>query len=406
MMKKILSVALLGLMAAGSLSAVTKVSQGDAALKAAGADGIMVFQYAADWDRYSKRRCEELMSDAKLLAAAGDAVLMPYPRYETPSKEINEKMADLRGKLNIPMPKSIPAILFFDQAGHHLCTLEGRVMTDASNATLAKIVAGRLKAAKAQADLLEQAQAASGEQKAALIGKACRVPGLNFTADALKQMREADPEDKSGYIAALEANDYKLAEKVRGMELAEGISFVDAILADPKYTDIAKQGAIAGLLALWREKGNLSQIKLMKSYCDKSIAIDPDYYHAKSARQIKKLWLKEFDLASGWFKAMLPTDTTPVEMTGPIPITQAGKYSVRFNFTSGKDGLTIKGVRLYDGKSQVAEDVHDGFAGHNPVDNVYSLNVPKALKNPRLVFTFNQGGNSRNSYGKIVIERQ
>ncbi len=404
-MKTMLSIALFSLMAASSLSAVTKVSQGDAALSAAGADGIMVFQYAADWDRYSKRRCEELMADPAVTAAAGDAVYLAYPRLETPSKEQNAKTAELRGKLNIPMPKTIPAILFFDKAGHHLCTVEGRSLTDANNATVAKIVAGKLKSAKEQAALLEKAKAASGAEKAALIGQACRVGGLNFTPDALKQMKAADPEDKSGYMAALEANDYNLAEKIRTMEMAEAIKFVDGILDDPRYTKIAQQGAIAGLLALWRDKGSMSQVKLMKSYCDKSFAIDPDYYHARSARQIKTMWLKEFDLASGWFKAMMPTDTTPVEMSGTIPITQAGTYTLTFNYKSGKEGLTIKAVTLYDGKLQVAEDRHDGFAGHNPVSNVYTLKLSKAVKKPRLLFTFNQGG-SRDTYGKIELKRQ
>ncbi len=404
-MKKILSIALLALMSASSLSAVTKVTQGDAALSAAGADGIMVFQYAADWDRYSKRRCEELMKDPAVTAAAGDEVYFAYPRFETPSKEQNAKSAEQRGKLKIPMPKPIPAILFFDKQGHHLCTVEGRSLTDADNATVAKIVAAKLKAAKEQAELLKQAQAASGAAKAALIGKACRVGGLNFTADAIKQMKEADPQDSSGYIAALEATDYKLAEKIRGMKMAEAITFVDGILADARYTKIAQQGAIAGLLGLWREKGSMDQIKLMKGYCDKSIAIDPDYYHARSARQIKTMWLKEFDLASGWFKAMLPADMTPVEMVGPIPISQAGTYTLTFNYKSGKEGLSIKGVNLYDGKTQVAGDMHDGFAGHNPVSNVYTLKVPKAVKKPRLLFIFNQG-ESRDTYGKIELKRQ
>ncbi len=404
-MKKMLSIVLLALMGASSLSAVTMVSQGDAALSAAGANGIMVFHYAQDWDRYSKRRCEELMKDSAVAAAAGDAVYMAYPRYEVPTKAENAKMQELRGKLNIPMPKTIPAILFFNKEGHHLCTVEGRSLTAADNATVAKIVASNLKAAKTQADLLAKAQEASGVEKAALIGQACRVPGLNFTADAIKQMREADPEDESGYIAALEANDYKLAEKVRKMEMDDAIRYVDEVLADSRYTKIAQQGAIAGLLGLWREKGSMSQIKLMKSYCDKSVAIDPDYYHARSARQIKTMWLKEFDLASGWFKAMLPADTTPVEMTGPIPIKQSGKYTLSFHYKSGKEGLTIKGVTLYDGKVKVAEDMHNGFAGNNPVNHVYTLNVTKAVKKPRLLFTFNQG-ESRDSYGKIELKRQ
>lgn len=403
-MKKLLTLALLALMGASPLSAVSKVSQGDVALSTASQNGIIVFYYAADWDRYSKRRCEELMSDSTFTQAAGNAVLMPYPSYEAPTEVQKKKLAEQRGKLSIPNPRTYPALIMLDKQGNHLCTIEGRSITASSNAEVAQLVATKLKAAHQQAALMTKANAASGVDKAKLIGQACKVEGLNYPPNAVKMIKEADPDDSTGYATALETNDYKEADKVKKMEMDEGIKYVSAIIADKKYSTLARQGAVAGLIALWRSKGNMSQVKLMKSFCDKSIALNPDYYHAKSANNIKTLWLKEFSADSGWFKAMLPTDETPVEMTGTIPITQAGNYSISFHYKSGNDGLTIKSVTLYDGKTKVAEDVHDGFAGHNPIKNVYTLKLGRSVKSPRLVFTFKQG-NNRNSYGQIAIKK-
>lgn len=407
-MNPYLSTSLAALLLLGStapLSAVTKATQGDSALSSASDDGIMVFCYAADWDRYSKKRCDEIMQDSSIAAAAGKAVYLPYPSYESPSKAQIEKLAALRGKLNIPRPLSYPAIIMMDKTGHHLCTIEGRAITASSNAELAKTISAKLKAAKQQAALVAQAKSASGVEKAKLLGKASKVEGLNFPADALKQIKEADPKDSSGYAAALDTNDYKLAEKVAKMSMDEAIAFVTSIVDDEKYTTIARQGAIASMLGMWRTKGKMSQVKLMQSFCDQSIALDPDYYHARSARYIKTHWLKEFSATSGWFSTMIPEDTTPVEMTGKIPITQAGTYTVTLSYTSGSDGLTIKGIALYDGSKKVAEDIHDGFAGHNPVKNVYTLKVAKAPSKPKLVFTFNQG-KDRNTNGKIEIKKQ
>lgn len=404
-MNRFLTTALLGIMSASTLSAVSKVSQGDSALSSAREDGIIIFCYAADWDRYSKRRCDELMQDKSLAGAAGDAVYLPYPSYETPTDAQNKKLTAMRGKLNIPRPLSYPALLLMDKKGHHLCTIEGRDISASSNAELAKLVAKRLKAAQQQAELVAKAMATTGVERAKLMGKACKVEGLNFPADAIKLIKEADPKDSSGYAAALETNDYKEAAKVSKMEMEDAIAYVTAIVDDERYTPLARQGAIAGLLGMWRTKGSMSQIKLMRKLCDKSSELNPDYYHARSAQYIKTNWLKEFSVASGWFGTMIPEDATPVEMTGKIPINKAGTYTVTLNYKSGSDGLTIRSVTLYDGTKQVAQDAHDGFAGQNPVKNIYTLKVNKSVSKPRLVFVFNQG-KSRNTNGQIDIKYQ
>ncbi len=404
-MKKFLTIALLALMSASTLSAVSKVSQGADALKGAKADGIMVFHYAADWDRYSKRRCDELMQDASIAKAAGSAVYMLYPAFEDPTDAQKKQLEKLRDKIQIVRPLTYPAIQMFNAQGYRICNIEGRDITATENADIAKIVAAKLDAYKQQTALVNKANAANGVEKAKLMGQACRIEGIQYPENALKIIEEADPEDKSGYIVALKANDYGLSSKVREMEMDAAIAYVDSIINDEKYTAQARQGAIAGLLALWRNKGTMAQVALMKKYCNLSIALNPNYYHAKSANQIKTLWLKEFTADSGWFKAMLPADTTPVEMKGKIPIQAAGTYTITMIYTGGSDGLTTKSITLYDGATRVAEDVHNGFAGHNPVNNVYTLTVPKTVKKPSLVFVFNQG-ESRNSYGRIEIKKK
>ena len=102
---------------------------------------------------------------------------------------------------------------------------------------------------------------------------------------------------------------------------------------------------------------------------------------------------------------MIPGDTTPVEVVGDIPMKAAGTYTVTLAYTSGNHQGVFTAVELYDGKKKVAEDRHVGSSGHKSSNNVYTLNVPAAVKNPRLFITFNMG-NDRTSYGQITIEKK
>lgn len=62
-------------------------------------------------------------------------------------------------------------------------------------------------------------------------------------------------------------------------------------------------------------------------------------------------------------------------------------------------------VELYDGKTKVAEDRHAGSSGHKQSNNVYTLNVSKVVKKPRLYVTFDMETN-RDSYGRITVTKK
>ena len=90
---------------------------------------------------------------------------------------------------------------------------------------------------------------------------------------------------------------------------------------------------------------------------------------------------------------------------GEIPMKSAGTYTVTFKYTSGNHAAKITALELYDGKKKIAEDRHTGSTGHQSSNNVYTLNVPASVRNPRLYVTFDMG-NNRTSYGTITVEKK
>ena len=130
--------------------------------------------------------------------------------------------------------------------------------------------------------------------------------------------------------------------------------------------------------------------------------IDPDSILGQSAIDAERMWIRDLNLVEGWSPQVIPADTTPVEVAGPLPIKGAGTYEVTFTYRKGSHAAYIEAVELYDGKTKVAEDRHNGSAGIRHSNNVYTLKVASALKKPRLMVTFNMKQN-RDSYGSITV---
>ena len=117
------------------------------------------------------------------------------------------------------------------------------------------------------------------------------------------------------------------------------------------------------------------------------------------------MWVRELNLIEGWSPEVIPAEKTPVEVSGSLPFKEAGTYQVSFNYQRGSHAARFMAVELYDGKTKVAEDRHNGSAGLKHSNNVYTLEVPKAVKKPRLYITFDMETN-RDSYGRITVTKK
>lgn len=60
-----------------------------------------------------------------------------------------------------------------------------------------------------------------------------------------------------------------------------------------------------------------------------------------------------------------------------------GKMTFSFNYQSGGSGLYIRSVQILKNGEVIAEEIHDGFAGNNPKDNIYTLESPLLKKSEK-----------------------
>lgn len=93
-----------------------------------------------------------------------------------------------------------------------------------------------------------------------------------------------------------------------------------------------------------------------------------------------------------------------MDVTGKID-TQ-GNYKVTFLYTGGSTKLEIKGVELYKNGQKVTEDIHDGSAGGQHIDNVYLIKVPQFETGAKYEIKATVRGDiDNNSSGAVLIRK-
>ncbi len=255
--------------------------------------------------------------------------------------------------------------------------------------------------------LAEAAQTKDPLLKARKLGRAAELPGIKRPNNIQKLLKDADPEDKSGYSRRLAYNPSAHAEgmvnnKEKTME--QKLTELEAMLEDSAYTDEQKQGICATYIGMIRRSGDPNRIKRIPLIAERMRSYAPTTVQAKSAAIAVRQWVRQLSLSDGWSPLVLPRDNKPVALEGAIPIKAAGTYEVTFTYTSGTQALGIAAVELYDGDKKVAEDRHNGSTGHKSSGNVYVLKVPAAVTMPRVIVTFNQ--KNFDTYGNISIRKK
>lgn len=378
-------------------------------------DGYVLALYAEDWDKFSKKTVKSFYKNKAFRQEMANSVIIEYAApnfFSAPTKE-NPDLRDCRkereaklGKLKWTGAHTYPAFVLYDKNGRHYATVLVPHADRKNPEKIAKQIAAARKALAEQNDLLAQAEKESGIAKAKLLGKAASFSNINRPDNIVKRIKEVDPEDKSGYVRSLEFNGHAYAEGTsKTKDWKATLAEVEAKIADKSYTDAQRQGLYATAIGLLHRHGTVADQKKLVKYLRAMEKLDPDSILGISAERAEMLWVVDLSYADGWSPAVLPTDTTPTEVKGPLPIKEAGTYTVTFSYTRGAHQLVVLGVELYDGNKKVAEDIHRGSTGVRQDKNVYTLEVSSAVKNPVLKVSLDMT-KSRDSYGTIRIEKK
>lgn len=369
-------------------------------------DGYAVVMYARDWDKYSKKTAKLMLADPAVSKALGNAVVLEMDVPNVTPKEEHEANKKRFGNMDLSFPNVYPAIILYDKNCRRLADICIPFAERNKPIAVAEKVATAMTAARKQAKLLAQAEGAQGVEKARLIGQAAAVAGINRPNNVAKTLQQLDPEDKSGMYEVATLNLFETAIQTADTKDWEAdLERMKKLIDNPLLTPYQKQQACCISIGLLRRHGGLARKAELKQMLAKLRSLDPDSLLGKSAIDAERMWVSELNLVEGWSPSVLPSDATPVEVEGKLPIAAAGTYEVTFTYKKGTEALRIAAVELYDGKKKIAEDRHAGSTGHKSSNNTYTLTVPAAVKNPHLFVTFNMGA-KRDSYGKITITKK
>ncbi len=369
-------------------------------------DGYAIVTYADGWDKYSKKTAEMMMADPAVTKALGNAVVMTLAVPNVTSKEEHEVNKKRFGNMDLSFPNVYPAIILYDKTGRRLADICIPYSERKDPAAVAAKVSKAMAGARKQAELLNKAESAKGVEKARLLGQASAIAGINRPNRVVDAIKKEDPKDESGMarIAGLNLFDTAIAS-ASTKDWEADLATMKELMENPLLTTEQKQQACCISIGLLRRHGGLARKAELKEMIAKLRSLDPDSLLGKSADDAERMWISSFNLVEGWSPAVLPSDATPVELEGKLPISAAGTYEVTFTYKKGTEALRVAAVELYDGNKKVAEDRHDGFMGLKQNNNVYTLEVPAAVKKPRIMVIFNMG-KKLDSYGKVTITRK
>lgn len=405
-----LAFSLLMCLAAATLmpvQAATKVATYEQAQAKVNEEGYILFVYGDGWDKRAKEQMTALYNAPEIVKAAGNSVMMLVPLPESLNEAQKAALEKTMGKLALPHVHSkhaFPAVVMYDKAGRIYTWISGPVMVYPEAGRIALTISRRKAGLQKQLQILAAADETKGEERANLLLQACRVENLERPDRAQQLIKEADPEDKSGCLAALNFFNTTVGDKAAEMSLSDILKAQDASIANPLLTVQQKQNACAYAIGTIRRRAGAGGSDLIRQYATQMKQLDPTSVLGQSADIVIRDWTHGLQLVRGWAPSTLPIQGQPTELLGKLPISEAGTYKLHFKPTGG-DKAIIARVALYDGDTLISEDVRTTAIADNGQDHYYTLTASAKVNNPRIFITFNNEEHDRNTYGKFFITK-
>ncbi len=405
-----LAFSLLMCLAAASLmpvQAATKAATYEQAQAKVNEEGYILFIYGDGWDKRAKAQITALYNAPEVVKAAGKAVMMLVPLPESMNEQQKATLEKTMGKLALPHVHSkhaFPAVVMYDKTGRIYSWISGPAMVHPEAGRIALTITRRKAGLQKQLQIMAAADAAQGEERAKLLLQACRVENLERPDRIQQLIKAADPEDKSGCLAALNFYNTTVGDKAGEMTLADILKAQDAAIANPLHTVQQKQNACAYAIGTIRRRAGAGGSDLIRQYATQMKQLDPNSVLGQSADIVIRDWTHGLQLVRGWSPGTLPIQGQPTELLGKLPISEAGTYKLHFKPTGG-DKAIIARVALYDGDTLISEDVRTTAIADNGQDHYYTLTVTAKVNTPRIFITFNNEESDRNTYGKFFITK-
>ena len=405
-----LAFSLLMCLAAATLmpvQAATKVATYEQAQAKVNEEGYILFVYGDGWDKRAKEQMTALYNAPEIVKAAGNSVMMLVPLPESLNEAQKAALEKTMGKLALPHVHSkhaFPAVVMYDKAGRIYTWISGPAMVYPEAGRIALTISRRKAGLQKQLQIMAAAAETKGEERANLLLQACRVENLERPDRAQQLIKEADPEDKSGCLAALNFFNTTVGDKAAEMSLSDILKAQDASIANPLLTVQQKQNACAYAIGTIRRRAGAGGSDLIRQYATQMKQLDPTSVLGQSADIVIRDWTHGLQLVRGWAPGTLPIQGQPTELLGKLPISEAGTYKLHFKPTGG-DKAIIARVALYDGDTLISEDVRTTAIADNGQDHYYTLTASAKVNNPRIFITFNNEEHDRNTYGKFFITK-
>ena len=387
--------------------AATKVTNYTQAQAKLNDDGYVIFIYGQGWDKRAQQAMTELYNNPEIAKAAGGAAMMLVGYPEGTDESRNPILKKVMGPLQVPhvhSRHSFPAVVMYDKAGRLTSIICGPAMTYPDPARIARVISVRRQGMATQRQLLAAASETQGEERARLLLEAARVPNLERPDRIQQLIKEADPEDKAGCLAALNFYNTTVGDKAGEMSLADILKAQDAAIANPLHTVQQKQNACAYAIGTIRRRAGAGGSDLIRKYATQMKQLDPTSVLGQSADIVMRDWTHGLQFVRGWSPGTLPIQGQPTELLGKLPISEAGTYKLHFKPTGG-DKAIIARVALYDGDTLISEDVRTTAIADNGQDHYYTLTATAKVNTPRIFITFNNEESDRNTYGKFFITK-
>lgn len=368
-------------------------------------EGYMVFIYPAGWDHYGEKLCKKLVADKSVRAAAGSCPLILAPIYQNRNERNNAKASEAMGKLGYPGDMSdisYPAIVFYEPCGRMYATIYGEKMMTGNGETVAELIKEKLAAKKKQDGILKKAnKAENGATKARYLLESTRVAGIDWPGGLRDAIKNADPQDTKGCLAAL---NFGFGPQ-NGESIEDMLKRLDKALKNPLYSANQKQRACAAAIGhIRRSLGMIAGGEYITEYARIMQKLDPESTLGMAAEVVMRDWVREYRYGQGWNPDVLPGAESPIIMHD-VPISDRGTYNITFKIVTGRDMLAIKSIRLMDGNRCVAKDMTPKAVTWGQTTQTYTLQVKKPVKNAKLELIFSNAADKRSTWGEITVQK-